>query len=193
MKGKDVLRPCEPNDFEDIYTIINDGAQAYKGVIPADRWHDPYMSRPDLEGEIQDNVLFWGIEQRGRLTAVMGIQDKGEVNLIRHAYVRTQCHRQGLGSRLLTCLAGMTAKPILIGTWADARWAVSFYQKHGYVLLEEEEKERVLKKYWRIPPRQVETSVVLADPRWFQSAWRPLKDRVDARSGCPLTDATAAG
>lgn len=172
MNCKNVLRPCKPGDFEEIYAIINDGAQAYKGVIPADRWHDPYMSRPALAGEIEDKVLFWGIEQEGRLAAVMGIQDRGDVTLIRHAYVRTEYHRQGLGSKLLSHLADMTTKPILIGTWTAARWAVSFYEKHGYQLVEEEEKIRLLKKYWSIPQRQVETSSVLASQSWFQPAAR---------------------
>jgi GNAT superfamily N-acetyltransferase len=170
VNRENMLRPCEPGDFEDMYTVINDGAQAYKGVIPTDRWHDPYMSRSALACEIKNKVLFWGIEQDRRLTAVMGIQDKGDVTLIRHAYVRAQYHRQGLGSTLLWHLEGMTAKPILIGTWTAARWAVSFYEKHGYVLLEEKEKVRLLKKYWSIPQRQVETSSVLASQSWFQEA-----------------------
>jgi len=152
-----------------MFEIINDAAQAYKGVIPADRWHEPYMPQEELANEIRSGVVFWGLEADGKLTGVMGIQDRGDVYLIRHAYVRTEMRQQGIGTRLLKHLEAMTDKPILIGTWAAATWAVSFYEKNGYFLLDTEEKTRLLRKYWSIPDRQVETSVVLADRRWLNS------------------------
>ncbi|RPJ81356.1 MAG: N-acetyltransferase [Deltaproteobacteria bacterium] len=161
-----MIRQCTENDISEIYEIINDSAQAYRGIIPEDRWHDPYMSREKLSLEIQDGIIFWGEEQDSRLIGIMGIQDKGEVTLIRHAYVRTTIRNQGVGTRLLRHLEIPTNNPILIGTWADAVWAISFYQKNGYQLVTPEEKNRLLKQYWNIPERQVETSVVLADSKW---------------------------
>jgi len=161
-----MIRKCIDSDFEAIYEIINDAARAYKGVIPHDRWHEPYMPRAQLRYEIEDGVCFWGIEADQALAGVMGIQDKGDVCLIRHAYVRTNLRNAGMGTRLLRHLESMTEKPILIGTWADATWAIRFYQRNGYGLLSKTEKNDLLKKYWSIPERQVETSVVLADRKW---------------------------
>jgi N-acetylglutamate synthase-like GNAT family acetyltransferase len=161
-----MIRRCQATDFSVIFSIINDAARVYQGVIPGDRWHDPYMSSAQLEGEIEDGVEFWGCEAQGELAGVMGIQDKGEVCLIRHAYVRPDRQQSGIGTRLLEHLESMAEKPILIGTWASATWAVAFYQRNGYRLLQEDEKNRLLRTYWRIPERQVETSVVLADRRW---------------------------
>ena len=158
-----MIRPCEADDLETIYEIVNDAAQVYKGVIPADRWHEPYMPREELEHEIDDGVRFWGYEENGELVGVMGIQDVQDVTLIRHAYVRTARRGQGIGGRLLAHLRTLTDRPILIGTWAAAIWAIRFYEKHGFRLVTEEEKNRLLKKYWSIPERQVETSVVLAE------------------------------
>ena len=158
-----MIRPCKPNDFETIYEIVNDAAQAYKGIIPADRWHEPYMGREELQHEIDAGVQFWGYEESGKLIGVMGIQDVQDVTLIRHAYVRTTQRRKGIGGKLLSHLLTLTERPILIGTWAAATWAISFYEKHGFRLVSEEEKNRLLKKYWSIPERQVETSVVLAE------------------------------
>jgi N-acetylglutamate synthase-like GNAT family acetyltransferase len=157
-----VIRHCRPTDTDTIHTIINDAARAYRGVIPADRWHDPYMTRAALDAEIADGVQFWGAEDDGQLVGVMGIQDRGEVALIRHAYVRTAARRGGIGSALLHHIEGLTKKPILIGTWAAADWAIRFYQKHGFRLVDPQEKTELLERYWRIPARQVETSVVLA-------------------------------
>jgi GNAT superfamily N-acetyltransferase len=145
-----------------IFEIINDAAQAYKGVIPEDRWQEPYMSLEHLIREIDQGVCFWGYEEDGNLMGVMGIQDKGEVTLIRHSYVRTRLRNRGIGTMLLKFLEAMTEKPILIGTWADAIWAVRFYEKNGCRLVSTEDKNRLLGKYWIIPERQVETSVVLA-------------------------------
>ncbi len=158
-----MIRRCIEQDINAIFEIINAAARAYRGVIPDDRWHQPYMSAEEIRHEIQDGVVFWGFEQEGRLAGVMGIQDKDDVTLIRHAYVRPQLQRQGIGEKLLVYLEGLTEKSILIGTWMDASWAISFYRKHGYYLVSEEEKSQLLRKYWSIPKRQIETSVVLAN------------------------------
>ena len=163
----ELIRKCKQSEIEIIYEIINDGAQAYKGIIPADRWHEPYMSLEELEHEIGDGVLFWGLEADRELVGVMGIQDKGDVNLIRHSYVRTRARKQGIGTQLLRHLESIDGKPILIGTWAGASWAIAFYQKNGYRVVTEAEKNRLLRKYWNITERQVETSVVLANQRWM--------------------------
>jgi len=162
-----MIRRCDDNDFEMIYKIINDAAQAYGGVIPADLWKEPYMSKEELRHEIDEGVSFWGYEERGEIVGVMGIQPIRDVTLIRHAYVRTAERNRGIGSKLLSYLEGQTIRPVLIGTWADAVWAVRFYEKHGFRLVTKEEKDRLLKKYWSISERQIETSVVLADQKWF--------------------------
>jgi GNAT superfamily N-acetyltransferase len=161
-----LIRRCTADDFEAIFEIINDAAQAYKGIIPADRWHEPYMSRGQLAHEIGDGVAFWGATLDGELAGVMGFQDKGAVCLIRHAYVRTAQRGGGIGTALLRQLQGLATRPILIGTWADATWAIRFYVKNGFRVLAREETGRLLRTYWRIPERQVETSVVLADGTW---------------------------
>jgi GNAT superfamily N-acetyltransferase len=160
-----LIRQCNYDDFETIYEIINDAALAYKGIIPKDRWKEPYMSREELRHEIDEGVVFYGYEKVGKLKGVMGIQDVQDVTLIRHAYVRTAERNKGIGSKLMAHLRQMTDRPILIGTWADAVWAIRFYEKHGFRLVSTEEKNCLLKKYWRIPERQVETSVVLAEKR----------------------------
>jgi N-acetylglutamate synthase-like GNAT family acetyltransferase len=165
-----MIRQCHSDELGVIGEIINDAAQAYRGVIPEDRWHEPYMSLAELEGQVQAGVVFWGTEQDGKLTGVMGIQPVQDVTLIRHAYVRTACRNQGIGSGLLRHLRTLTTRPILIGTWAAAVWAVAFYEKHGFRKVTPAEKDRLLKKYWSIPGRQVETSVVLADDKWFGMA-----------------------
>ena len=161
------IRRCSEQDLPAIFSIVNDAAQAYKGVIPPDRWHDPYMSLDELKREIAAGIAFWGCESGGTLAGVMGIQDCGEVTLIRHAYVRTDQRRKGIGEKLLKELETLTAKPILIGTWSAADWAIRFYEKNGYRLLSRPEIDRLLRKYWSIPERQIETSVVLANARWI--------------------------
>ena len=158
-----MIRRCEERDFETIYAIINDGAQAYKGIIPADRWTEPYMSRDKLRHEIDAGVAFSGFEEDGALAGVMGIQQVQDVTLIRHAYVRTSSRNRGIGAKLLAHLRDMTDRPVLIGTWADAVWAVRFYETHGFRVVGPQEKNRLLKKYWDVPERQIETSVVLTD------------------------------
>jgi GNAT superfamily N-acetyltransferase len=164
-----MIRRCDDRDFEVIWTIINDGSQAYKGIIPADRWTEPYMSQEKLRHEINDGVVFWGCEEDGELTGVMGIQPVQDVTLIRHAYVRTCSQKQGIGARLLSHLRKMADGPVLIGTWADAVWAIRFYERYGFEVVGSEEKNRLLKKYWTVPERQIETSVVLADSKWRES------------------------
>ena len=161
-----MIRKCNENDFEAIYEIINDAAQVYKGVIPADRWHEPYMPPEYLRHELDAGVAFWGYEEQGRLIGVMGIQDVQDVTLIRHAYVRTQERNKGIGGKLIIHLKTFITSPTLVGAWADATWAVRFYERHGFKLVTWEEKERLLRKYWSIPERQTETSVVLGDERW---------------------------
>jgi GNAT superfamily N-acetyltransferase len=160
------IRPCGAADLPALFSIVNDAAQAYKGVIPADCWHEPYMSLDELKQGISDGIVFWGYEAGGELAGLMGIQDRGDVSLIRHAYVRTAQRRKGIGEKLLRRLEGMTSKPILIGTWSAAAWAIRFYEKNGYRLLSRPETERLLRKYWSIPERQIETSVVLANASW---------------------------
>ena len=157
-----MIAPCRDSDFTDINRIINAGAEAYRGVIPSDRFHEPYMTIEELRGEIDKGVVFWGYTGGGgKLQGVMGIQDVRDVTLIRHAYIQPECQRRGIGSALLNHLAALAERPILIGTWADAEWAIAFYEKHGFALVSEEEKNRLLAKYWTIPERQIETSVVL--------------------------------
>jgi N-acetylglutamate synthase-like GNAT family acetyltransferase len=156
-----MVRQSTDADFAAILEIVNDGAQRYKGVIPADRWHEPYMPAEELKKEIAAGVMFSVAEQDGRVVGVMGIQDKGDVTLVRHAYVATRAQRGGIGTKLLRHLESLTHKPVLIGTWAAATWAIDFYQRNGFSVVSHAEKERLLRKYWSIPARQVETSVVL--------------------------------
>lgn len=153
-----------------MFEIINEAARAYKGVIPADRWDEPYMPREYLRHEINAGVQFWGYEEKGRLLGVMGIQDVQDVTLIRHAYVRTEEQNKGIGGKLIKHLKTLITMPALVGTWAAATWAVRFYERHGFKLITWEEKERLLRKYWSIPERQTETSVVLADEQWRNKA-----------------------
>ncbi len=162
----DIKLCADKSGLDQIFEIINDGAQAYKGIIPVDRWNEPYMPFEELRKEIEAGIVFWGLESDGELQGVMGIQDKGELTLIRHAYVRTRSQNRGIGTKLLRHLEKMADKPILIGTWAAASWAISFYQSNGYTLVLGEEKDRLLRKYWSIPERQVQTSVVLANKTW---------------------------
>jgi N-acetylglutamate synthase-like GNAT family acetyltransferase len=157
---------CEPKDFSRIHEIINDGATAYRGIIPEDRWKEPYMTKDELQDQINNGVEFWGYLEDGVIYGVMGIQGKKEVTLIRHAYVSTLKRNKGIGGKLLSHLRSIASTPILIGTWSDATWAIGFYQKHGFRVLPTEEKNRLLRKYWVIPERQVETSVVLASADW---------------------------
>jgi GNAT superfamily N-acetyltransferase len=161
---------CGSRDFETIWAIINDGASAYRGVVSADLIRDPYILQEELHHEIDTGIEFWGYSEAGTLVGVMGLQVVEDVTLIRHAYVRTTWRNHGIGGRLLVHLRGLTHKPMLIGTWADAIWAIRFYEKHGFRLTSAYEKERLLWKYWKVSERQIESSVVLADGR----AWKEL-------------------
>ncbi len=165
-----MIRRCTDEDFESIWSIVNDGAEAYRNVIPADCWTEPYMSRDELRREIDDGVAFWAYEENGAVTGVMGIQYVNDVTLIRHAYVRAAGQGQGIGGRLLTHLRPLARGPVLIGTWAAATWAIRFYEKHGFRVVTPEQKERLLRRYWNVPDRQIETSVVLADAAWRDTA-----------------------
>lgn len=158
-----MIRPCDRKDFDNIYSIINEAARVYRGVIPEDRWKEPYMSRDELLHEIDEGVIFWGYQEGAELVGVMGIQHVQDVTLIRHAYIRPANQNQGVGGKLLSELRNQTNRRILIGTWAAAVWAIRFYEKNGFRLVSPREKDRLLKKYWSIPERQVETSVVLED------------------------------
>jgi GNAT superfamily N-acetyltransferase len=157
------IRPCRDDETASILAIVNAAAEAYRGVIPADRWHEPYMPQDELEGEIAAGVEFWGYERDGTLVGIMGIQRVRDVHLIRHAYVDPGRQRLGVGGALLEHLTRATTGPILVGTWAAAEWAIRFYRRHGFELVTREQKDRLLKAYWTIPERQIATSVVLAN------------------------------
>jgi len=158
------IRPIRDDERDAVLAIINDAAQRYRGVIPEDRWHDPYFSAEYLASEVASGVRFFGCDAGGgELLGVMGVQDVDDVTLIRHAYVSPRAQRGGIGGALLRHLLATAEKPVLIGTWADASWAIAFYEKHGFRVTSREETTRLLKRYWDIPERQVETSVVLAE------------------------------
>jgi GNAT superfamily N-acetyltransferase len=157
-----MIRKLGIPDFNEILRVVNDAAQAYRGIIPPDRWKEPYMPAEELEQEIADGVEFYGYEQNGALIGVMGIQQVRNVTLIRHAYVLTSRQRRGIGAKLLKHLLTLAQTPVvLVGTWEAAWWAVRFYEKQGFQLVSREETNRLLREYWNIPERQVETSVVL--------------------------------
>lgn len=157
------IRRCLGEDRERIFAIVNAAAEAYRGAIPEDCWHEPYMPREELDREIEAGVDFWGYEEDGELLGVMGIQPVKEVDLIRHAYVLPDTQGKGIGTQLLAHLETTTDRPILIGTWKDAVWAIRFYERHGYELAPEEKREALLRKYWTlISDRQIEVSIVLA-------------------------------
>ncbi len=160
-----MIRPCADADFQVLEAIINEAAQAYRGVIPADCWHEPYMTGSALKREIEAGVNFLSWDESGTLIGVMGIQPVRNVTLIRHAYVRTAHQGRGIGRALLDFLAARATGPLLVGTWAAAEWAIRFYQRHGFRLVSPAEKDRLLTTYWSIPARQIETSVVLQSTR----------------------------
>jgi GNAT superfamily N-acetyltransferase len=163
-KRNDVTyRRCGGRHFDSVYLIINEAAAAYRGLIPADRMTDPYMSRHEFRGEIGAGVEFWGHEENDALRGVMGIQRVHDVVLIRHAYTRTQYQGRGIGGGLLAFLLAKTRRPVLVGTWSGATRAVHFYERHGFALVPAAVKDGLLKKYWRVPDAQIEGSVVLAN------------------------------
>lgn len=164
------IRTCRDDEREAILAIINAAAEAYRGVIPADRWHEPYMPREELDAQIDAGVVFWGYELDGRLAGVMGIQRVRDVDLIRHAYVDPGMQRGGIGGALLARLTEEADRPILVGTWAAAEWAIRFYERNGFALVGPERTAELLKRYWDIPERQIETSVVLQSFTGFSQA-----------------------
>jgi GNAT superfamily N-acetyltransferase len=158
------IRLCRDDERPAILAIVNAAAEAYRGVIPADRWHDPYMPAGELDTEIADGVVFWGYEADGTLLGIMGIQPMSDVDLIRHAYVAPGTQRRGIGGALLEHLMRDATRRVLVGTWAAAEWAIRFYRRHGFEPVPRERIAPLLRAYWKIPERQIETSVVLARP-----------------------------
>jgi len=158
------IRLCRDDDRGAILAIVNAAAEAYRGVIPDDCWHEPYMPARELESEIAAGVEFWGYETDNALAGVMGVQPVRDVDLIRHAYVLPAHQRHGIGAALLQYLRQRSTRPMLIGTWAGAEWAIRFYRRRGFELVPPERKTALLKTYWTVPDRQIETSVVLANP-----------------------------
>jgi GNAT superfamily N-acetyltransferase len=158
-----MIRRCRYEEFDAILAIINRAAERYRGVIPADRWHEPYMPAGELNAQISAGVEFWGKDEDGELIGIMGIQRVADVVLIRHAYVAPVAQGKGVGGALLEHLRATAHRPILIGTWADASWAIAFYQRHGFKLVPPEDVRALLRTYWDIPERQAELSVVLTD------------------------------
>jgi GNAT superfamily N-acetyltransferase len=156
------IRRCRDDERAAILAIVNAAAEAYRGVIPPDRWHDPYMPAEQLDAEIAAGVAFWGYEAEGELLGIMGIQQVRDVDLIRHAYVAPEAQRKGVGGALLEQIAASATRRMLVGTWAAAEWAIRFYERNGFRLLPRDEGAALLRSYWTIPERQIETSVVLA-------------------------------
>jgi GNAT superfamily N-acetyltransferase len=157
-----VIRRCRDDERPAILAIVNAAAEAYRGAIPPDRWHEPYMPSEELDDEMAAGVVFWGYEEDGALLGIMGVQPVRDVDLIRHAYVAPAAQRKGVGGALLEHLRASATRRMLVGTWAAATWAIAFYERHGFELLPREEGARLLRSYWAIPERQIETSVVLA-------------------------------
>ena len=164
-----LIRKSHEADSVAMLAIVNAAAQAYRGAIPLDRWREPYMTADELDKEISDGVIFWVAEDHGRPIGMMGIQDKEDVALMRHAYVEPTAQRRGVGTRLLRHVQRLAGKPVLIGTWSDASWAIEFYRRNGFTVVSNGLKDQLLRQYWSIPERQVETSVVLADARWMNT------------------------
>ena len=164
-----LIRQCTSPDLSLICDVVNDAAVAYRGVIAPDQWKEPYMPLPELQEEIDGGVSFWGAYENDELVGVMGLQHVADVSLIRHAYTRTRSQGKGFGKALLQTVASQTDRPLLIGTWAAATWAIAFYQSQGFRVLGTE-KYDLLRRYWTIPERQIEESVVLADQRWTGSS-----------------------
>lgn len=158
------IRPCREDERSTIADIINAAAEAYRGVIPPDQWHEPYMSPQQLGAEISAGVVFWACESEGEVIGVMGIQRVRDVDLIRHAYVRPGSQRRGIGAALISRIRSLSSRQMLVGAWAAASWAICFYQRHGFVLVSAEQKNALLQMYWTVSERQIETSVVLASP-----------------------------
>jgi N-acetylglutamate synthase-like GNAT family acetyltransferase len=165
-----MIQKCVSENFREVFEVINDGASAYKGIIPQDRWHEPYMTEEELLAQVNQGVEFWVYTDNNRITGVMGMQAKEDVSADPTCLCENARQKQRNRKPLLTHLLAMTHAPVLIGTWAAAHWAIDFYKKHGFRLLPGEEKDRLLRKYWNIPDRQIETSVVLAGPTWITNS-----------------------
>ncbi len=163
-----MIRSCTQADFSAILAIIIDAAGKYKGVIPSECWHEPYMTAEQLKKEMDSGVVFYGYEENGKLVGVMGLQEFPEVTLIRHAYVLTALQGKGIGGKLLKHLLAMTKKPVLIGTWRDTDWSIKFYEKHGFRVLQKRDINEQLRQYWNITDAHRDNSVVLADEKWFK-------------------------
>jgi GNAT superfamily N-acetyltransferase len=159
-----IIRRCGPADTATVQAVINAAAEAYRDVIPADRWHEPYMTSGELASELADGVVFSAFVVRSQIAGVMGVQRRGNVDLIRHAYVEPEWQGLGVGSRLLKHLSGGAQRPMLVGTWAAADWAIRFYERHGFSLVAPGDTALLLRAYWHVPERQVATSVVLMSP-----------------------------
>lgn len=183
------IRPCRDDERDEVVAIVNAAAEAYRGVIPEDRWREPYMPREELDAETAAGVEFWGCEEGGRLVGIMGIQPVRDVNLIRHAYVLPESQGRGIGGALLEQLLARAARPILVGTWAAAEWAISFYARHGFEYVGRERTAELLREYWDIPERQIETSVVLARPTPRAADFPPRSTRGTDPSRTPRTRA----
>ena len=162
-----LIRSCSEDEMPIVLAIINEAAQAYRGVIPADRWHEPYMSREDLARDIAAGVVFWCLLQQGEMIGVMGMQPVRDVDLIRHAYVRPDHQRSGVGAMLIEHLRSQSSRRMLVGTWKAASWAIDFYRRHGFETVDPATTVLLLRTYWSIPDRQIETSAVLANPPWL--------------------------
>lgn len=161
-----MIRLCDENDFKSIYEVINDGAQAYRGVIPNELWREPFVSRDYLQSEIESGVRFKGFEQNNSLLAVMGTQEMDDVVLIRHSYVRTAYRRNGLGSKLLSNHLSEARLPVLVGCLKTMTWAISFYEKHGFSVVSDKLRDELRARYWSLPEAHVRQSVVLVDKQW---------------------------
>ncbi|MEO8629618.1 MAG: GNAT family N-acetyltransferase [Betaproteobacteria bacterium] len=165
-----MIRSCTDHDLRDIFDVINDAAMAYRSVIPAEHWQDTYMPIDALTREIGGGVRFWGFMLNQQLVGVIGMQDRTDATLIRHAYVRTEYRNQGIGGQLLAELRAHSRFPLMVGTWAAARWAIAFYRKHGFHQVSPTAGQKLLRKYWTVSPAQMKSSVVLveADPAQFE-------------------------
>ena len=165
-----MIRESTDKDFDEILAVINDGATAYRDVIPPDCYHEPYMSKQDLRSALREGISFWVKENDGLMGGIMGIQNVDDVTLIRHAYVRTSQQRHGVGSKLLSHLLRLADRPVLVGTWRAADWAIQFYRRHGFEMLSQDHTPEILQRYWSISERQIETSVVLAQRSWLKAS-----------------------
>lgn len=167
------FRRCAAIELPAIGGIINAAAEAYRGVIAPDCWHEPYMPADELRQAVADGVVFWGCCEAGALTGVMGLQGVLDVTLIRHAYVKPERQRRGVASALLSHLSRQVTGPMLVGTWREAAWAVQLYRRQGFTLVSDAEKDRLLRAYWKVSERQAEESVVLVDSRWIEARNAP--------------------